>query len=119
MLSHLELVKLQHLLSDIHEDQLLLNNSDIPLAEFDPFSYQSTCGDSCLHIAVWRSNLLVIRLLLKGGADVNSKGDNGYTPLDCALSQNDGDVVSCLIENGGIAHVCKEQVRKWIKDKIN
>ncbi len=117
-LSHLEFIKLQHLLADVHEDHILLNDVDAPLSEFNPLTHQLACGDSCLHIAAWRSDLAAIKLLVQGGVEINAEGDNGYTPLDCALSKNSGDVVSYLIANGGVAHVCTGKVRKWIKDKI-
>lgn len=117
-LSHLEFVKLQHLLADIHEDDVLARDLDSPLSEFDPLTYESTCGDNCLHIAVWRSDLEAIKLLVKGRVDINAEGDNGYTPLDCALTKNSGDIVSYLIEHGGVPCALRKQVRKWIKDKV-
>ena len=117
-LSHLEFVKLQHLLADVHEDDVLLNDSDAPLSEFNPLTYQSTCGDNCLHVAAWRSDLVAVQLLVKGGVDINAEGDNGYTPLDCALTKSSGDIVSYLIEHGGVPRVRRKQVRKWIKDTV-
>ena len=70
-LSQMEFVKLQHLLADIHNEESLLNDSDLPLSEFNPLIYKSTLGDSCLHIAAWRSNFDAVKLLIKGGIDVN------------------------------------------------
>ena len=115
-LSHLELVKLQHLLADIHEDNCLNTGIDLHLSEFDPLSFELVCGDNCLHIASWRSDLEAIKLLVEGGVDINVKGDNGYTALDAALTQNSKEVVSFLIDNGGRVNR-KGQIIKWLKDK--
>jgi len=116
-LSHLEFVKLQKIFADINADEELLTGLKKPLSEFNPLTYKSTCGDSCLHIAIWRSDLVAVELLLKGGININAEGDNGYTPLDCALNKESGDIVSILIEHGAVPRVCRKKVREWIKNK--
>ena len=116
-LSHLEFVKLQHLLADTHEDNCLHTGVDSHLSEFNPLSFELACGDNCLHIASWRADLDAIKLLVKGGIDINAQGDNGYTALDAALRQNSKEVISFLIDNGGCVNI-KGQIDKWLKDKI-
>ncbi|RBP52993.1 hypothetical protein DFR28_101377 [Arenicella xantha] len=38
-LSRLEYVKLQHLFSDVHDDEVFVSGSSLPLSEFDPLTY--------------------------------------------------------------------------------
>ncbi|MBX2848066.1 MAG: ankyrin repeat domain-containing protein [Acidiferrobacterales bacterium] len=112
-LSHLELVKLRKLLADVHELY-----SDEPLSEFEPLAYRDSSGDNCLHIAAWRSDIDAIKLLVKGGVDINAEGDNGYTPLDCALRQTDREIICYLLENGARCSNSGQQIRKWIKESL-
>jgi len=69
-------------------------------APIDPLSYVDSNGDSCLHLAAFRSDLRTIKLLLKGGININSLGDMGQTALDYANRKASVDVVNFLIENG-------------------
>ena len=108
-LSQAELKKLQKILRDIHEQ-----DAGLPLEEFDPLTHIYSNGDNCLHVAAWRSNLTSVRLLIKGGVDINSVGENGYSPLDCALTRNDREVVCFLIENGAKCLVNGQAIRVWI-----
>lgn len=99
-LSHLQFVKLQHLLKDVYEDHVLfndINTNDLALSEFNPLIYVTASGDDCLHIAAQRFDLCAIKLLIQGGVDINILGCDEYTPLDYALNKNSGEVVSYLI----------------------
>ena len=115
--SRLEYIKLQHLFSDVHEDECFVGGSSSPLSEFDPLTYESYCGYACLHIAARRSDFEAVTLLVRGGVDLSAQIDNDYSQLDCALAQNNGDVVSFLIEHGATPNY-KGSVRQWIKDSV-
>lgn len=46
---------------------------------------QNGCGETALHLAVERKNILAIRYLLSIGANINLKDNRGRTPLHYAL----------------------------------
>jgi ankyrin repeat protein len=45
-------------------------------------------------------NIELVKLLLEYGADVNSKDDDGYTPLSIACKYKNTELVKLLIEHG-------------------
>ncbi len=94
-LNESELNYLQEAFSD-----LINFESDDPEAPIDPFSYKYMDGDGCLHYAVARGDFKAIKLLLKGGADINEKGDMESTPLHYARAKNNQVMIEFLIENG-------------------
>jgi ankyrin repeat protein len=51
-----------------------------------------------IHDAVMNYDLEMLKLLVKHGADVNSKDDSGYTPLYKAINYTDGtdDIIEYL-----------------------
>lgn len=55
---------------------------------------------SALHVAMYLKNTEIANKLLHGGADVNSKGMNGRTPLVIATQENDRPTIKLLIEKG-------------------
>lgn len=55
---------------------------------------------SALHVAMYLKNTEIVKKLLHGGADVNSKGMNGRTPLVIATQENDRSTIKLLIEKG-------------------
>lgn len=66
-------------------------------------------GDTPLIKAIWStmsSNIEpsqitdVCKALIRHGADVNIKNDNGRTALFTAIYQNNTEIALCLIENG-------------------
>lgn len=59
-----------------------------------------TSGDTGLHIAVARSDLLWVRFLLQRGADPNIRNKKGSTPLQMATALGFTDGVAALIKNG-------------------
>ncbi|MEM7453319.1 MAG: ankyrin repeat domain-containing protein [Planctomycetota bacterium] len=63
-------------------------------------------GDQPLHLACWQKAIGCVSLLLDAGADVNSTGDNGKTPLHYALlegDENSNEIVRLLLESGANA----------------
>ena len=58
-------------------------------------------GDTALHVAMFQKNILVVKLLLDYGFDVNAKATkNGYTPLHNAVSANNTEFARLLLQYG-------------------
>uniref|UniRef100_A0A8C5SND9 Ribonuclease L n=1 Tax=Laticauda laticaudata TaxID=8630 RepID=A0A8C5SND9_LATLA len=53
-----------------------------------------------LNTAVKNGDLMLARQLLKDGADINEKAENGWTPLHSAVQINSEEIVNLLLENG-------------------
>ncbi len=60
----------------------------------------SLFGDFPINIAAILGRVDDIETLLNFGADINSKGEHGYTPLHYAVEQGHLNVVKFLLENG-------------------
>lgn len=60
----------------------------------------SLFGDRPINIAATRGFLEEIDALLKLGADIDNKGEHGYTPLHNAVEQGNFDAVLFLLEHG-------------------
>jgi ankyrin repeat protein len=59
---------------------------------------RSESGHTALHVAIFKSNLEVIKLLLDYGFDVNAVvPSNGYTPLHFTVWLNKPDAVRLLV----------------------
>jgi len=56
--------------------------------------------DQPLHVAALAGNRQVADLLLRYGADVNARGDQGMTPLHCAALNGNLDVAELLLKRG-------------------
>ena len=69
-------------------------------------------GTTQLHLAVAKSDIELVAQLLKRGADVNVKNNDGKTPLDCAEKIFD-DCFDALLESDGNKEDCDKT------DKIN
>jgi hypothetical protein len=59
-----------------------------------------TSGDTGLHIAVARTDLLWVRFLLQRGGDPNIRNKKGTTPLQMATALGFTDGVAALIKGG-------------------
>lgn len=81
---------------DIERMKILLENEDV---DIDKGDYDLR---TALHLAAAEGNVEVCQFLLSKGANVNSLDRSGYTPLECALAEEHGDVINYLRENGGI-----------------
>lgn len=59
--------------------------------------------DQPLHIACWQKYETIVRVLIQAGADVNSRGDFGATPLHYAVFEGDEystPIVKALLSAG-------------------
>ena len=74
--------------------------SDDPLDEIDPLTYELPEGDSCLHIGVGRGDIRAVKLLIDGGLDINKKGDMSLTPLHVAYKHRQFEIAELLVECG-------------------
>uniref|UniRef100_A0A670Y7B1 Protein phosphatase 1 regulatory subunit 27 n=2 Tax=Pseudonaja textilis TaxID=8673 RepID=A0A670Y7B1_PSETE len=57
-------------------------------------------GMAAIHEAVLAGNLDCVKLLIKYGADINQKDDEGWTPLHMACSDGYADIARYLISLG-------------------
>jgi len=65
------------------------------------FSARSITGDSVLHAAIWREQTLdIVMELVELGADVNARGEDRFTPLHVAVSNERLDIVNLLLDQG-------------------
>ena len=71
-----------------------------PCAPIDPLTYRAPDGDGCIHSAARLGNVRAVELLLKGGVDLNSVGDMGYTALHLAYKKGHEELVRLLLEYG-------------------
>ncbi|KAG8129154.1 hypothetical protein E2320_015824 [Naja naja] len=55
---------------------------------------------AAIHEAVLAGNLDCVKLLIKYGADINQKDDEGWTPLHMACSDGYADIARYLISLG-------------------
>jgi uncharacterized protein len=62
-------------------------------------------GDQLLHAACVTGAIEDVKFLISIGADINSKGDSGYTPLHYAAEQNHTDVAIFLLKAGATLNV--------------
>uniref|UniRef100_A0A1X7TU83 Ion transport domain-containing protein n=1 Tax=Amphimedon queenslandica TaxID=400682 RepID=A0A1X7TU83_AMPQE len=66
----------------------------------DDINLTDTCNCTALHIACEGGHTLVVKLLLKHGADANLTNDNGRTALSMACEEGHTQVVELLLEHG-------------------
>lgn len=67
----------------------------------------SASHDECvtaLHNAVVAGHYEVAKYLIEAGCDINVQDSDGWTPLHCAASCNNLQLVKLLIENGGLIY---------------
>ena len=58
-------------------------------------------GDTALHVAIFQSNLMIVKLLLDYGFDPNAKATkNGNTPLHNAVAANNIGAARLLLQYG-------------------
>lgn len=67
-----------------------------------------TSGDTGLHIAVARADVLWVRFLLQRGADPNIRNKKGMTPLQLATALSFTDGVEALIKGGANVNVADQ-----------
>lgn len=64
--------------------------------------YKSPVGNTALHEALLHTKPECARLLITHGADVNSCGEKGYTPLILSAEDNDQETTELLLKNGAV-----------------
>ncbi|NWX30423.1 RN5A ribonuclease, partial [Notiomystis cincta] len=64
--------------------------------------------NSKLHAAVKNKDKEAVLELLEQGADVNSKADSGWTPLQTAVQTEEEDLVRLLLDKGACVHARKD-----------
>ncbi len=58
-------------------------------------------GETILHLAIEKNNIMLIEKLLNLGLDINSKDNNGVTPLHLAVMKaKNMSVIEFLLKNG-------------------
>ena len=68
-----------------------------------------------LHVACWAKHLTMIKLLIDRGADINSRGDFGETPLHYAVrdaGQRSNTAVALLLEAGADIEAKDERLQQ-------
>lgn len=65
-------------------------------------------NDQLLHVASVNNDKESVEELLKAGADINAKGENGFTPLHYAVEQGNYNIVNLLIYFGANKSVKNE-----------
>lgn len=68
--------------------------------EINSVSYKNGYGDSPLHVVANWGDIEAIEILVSAGADINAKGETGFTPLHCAAEQNRSAAVVKLLQLG-------------------
>lgn len=74
----------------------------------DPMNYKDSGGDSLMHIAVLRGDMVTVSLLLKAGLDPNTKGDMGNTPLHYAAEQKNPEIFAGLKKYGASSDIAND-----------
>ncbi len=74
----------------------------------DTVNTVSLFGDYPINIAATRGDLNEIKLLLKFGANINTKGEHGYSPLHNAVEQGYIDIVQFLVERGANKNILND-----------
>lgn len=68
--------------------------------KIDSVLYRNGYGDSPLHIVANWGDSEAIEILVSAGADINAKGETGFTPLHCAAEQNRPAAILKLLQLG-------------------
>ncbi|KAJ7315926.1 hypothetical protein JRQ81_002088 [Phrynocephalus forsythii] len=69
-------------------------------------------GMAALHEAVLSGNLDCVKLLVKYGADINQKDEDGWTPLHIACSDGHADIARYLISLGAQCDATNDEGEK-------
>ena len=70
----------------------------------DSVQSRASSGDQPLHIAAIWGDTEMIEVFLDAGADINSEGENSFTPLHYAIEQDKIDAAKLLIAHGADLH---------------
>ena len=80
----------------------------------------NSAGDSLIHVAVGRKNILEINFLLDEGLDINRQGDFLCTPLHLAARLDSDEIYDFLISKGadeGLVNSLGETPKdRWLRN---
>ena len=85
------------------------SGNELPI---NPLIFRDMDGDTSLHIACRRGDLWAVRLLVRGGVEINAIGDMDMTPLHAAHrakkipKYSRESIEKYLIENGANLDIC-------------
>lgn len=65
-------------------------------------SYTNGFGDTPLHVVSNWGDCQAIKLIVAAGADINARGENGFTPLHCATEQDHPEAIALLLSLGAL-----------------
>src|SRR5437867_411724 len=103
-------------------DQVLtdLCDREADFADCEPLTVSSVgaSGDTPLHVAMWRGDLVAAEVLLENGASVNVQGDMSETPLHVAVRQRNAAAVQLLLNHGARLEVRNESARTVYEEAI-
>ena len=92
--------RIVHLGADI--DTLLLQPSSIAIPGLELPRYSTA-----LHVAAWRGHLVIVKLLLEAGANLEARDNQGWTPLFAALASGHEKIARTICWNmGNWAYTC-------------
>jgi ankyrin repeat protein len=83
--------------------ELLANFQELPEylgTVLSDVNQRSSFGDFPLSVAAVRGDVAAIQTLIAAGAQLNAKGEHGYTALHSAVEQGHRDAVDCLLAFG-------------------
>ena len=81
-----------------------------PVAPLTPQS-RSGVANTPLHVAAIRGDVSAMTTLIDAGADIDARGEHGYTSLHEAVGQGHGTGVSLLLSRGASAHIADDDGR--------
>lgn len=90
--------------------EVLASASDVLFPEDDGDNHvglhsAGLCGDTALHVMVWRMNTEAVKLLIGAGADVNAIGEMEETPLHVAVRKGNVEIAKALLEAKALTSV--------------
>jgi ankyrin repeat protein len=86
--------QLTEFLGELKEDSGSYDDADF----VNNINYQSSIGDTALHVAVVRGNHDIVEELISIGAEVNTRGEYGCSPLHYAAHHSDLRMAQILVE---------------------
>lgn len=94
---HQVILLTQELIESKTTNEIELLNGHIPSTSY--IDRRSLSGNTALHIAVYQNDIEMCKILLSADADINTRNDDGVTPLQMAKELNNTEIVSVLVNN--------------------
>lgn len=83
---------------------VMLDDADLLCGQLKEFEDREEGGTPLMY-AVMENKIPMVKLLIKAGADINAKNENGVTPLIVAVARSDNydcDIIETLLKAGAI-----------------